>query len=157
MLLPPGVSPPLVSGPSQHVARTEMQASRLHRDIFQTKGEVISHGATNVARAASVLEESLMSKRSAQMKRRQRAAAGPSRGQSSLAEQIQSVAPKLTPFQAGRVRPTTQKSYIQAVQLLLVYMVVRTLPTYPAEVWDQILPEYLEFLYDKGIHRSTGT
>jgi len=64
--------------------------------------------------------------------------------------------PWLTRLAAFKVRPTTQQHYLKALRGLAAFMLVSVLPCLPAEEWDPILSDYLEWMYDAGRHLATA-
>ena len=66
------------------------------------------------------------------------------------------ILPHLTRLAADRVRPTTQRMYLAALQRLCAWLFVRCLPLWTAELWDDTLVEFLEHLYDINAGYSVG-
>lgn len=66
------------------------------------------------------------------------------------------VQPNLTALQCDRIKPPTQLLYLRCLHLLLAFLRMALLPTYSSDVGDQLLPEFLEYAFDVGIHRTTA-
>ena len=94
--------------------------------------------------------------RSARQKRRQQKQIKPLVGNRTPLQLVRVIQPKITALQADRIKPPTQLLYLRSLHLLLAFLRMASLPTYSSDVWDQLLPEFLEYAFDVGVHRTTA-
>ena len=52
--------------------------------------------------------------------------------------------PHLSFLAANSIRPRTQKSYVDCIARLLVWLRLAVMPRWAADVWDPILEEFLD-------------
>jgi integrase len=74
-----------------------------------------------------------------------------------LYEQALELQPKLSRLQAGRIKPSTQVLYLEAVRSLLTYLLLRTVPSWDPETWGDIMVDFVESRYEKGQHFSVAS
>jgi len=67
------------------------------------------------------------------------------------------LAPELTKLMMHRVRPSTQEAYTVVLLMLAGWLRVRILPAWSAEIWDTVLCEFFEHLFDLGHNLSTAS
>ena len=55
-----------------------------------------------------------------------------------------------------KVKPTTQSLYVGVLRLLAAWLGVSVLPDWTAPHWDEVLENFLVWLYDRGYPQATG-
>ena len=74
-----------------------------------------------------------------------------------LHHRIAEVRPGLSYLQVNKIKPTTQKKYLVAVELLLARLMLASLPKLTGRTWDSLLQEHLEYLFDHGHNKTDAS
>ena len=74
-----------------------------------------------------------------------------------LAQRIRTLRPEVTFLQLSRLRPATQSKYAGALERVLAWWRMRSLPDWAAGMWDAALQDYLEELYEQGANRGEAS
>jgi len=66
----------------------------------------------------------------------------------------QRILPTFTYLQFARIKQMTQANYLGALISMLTYFCLCSLPQWSSDNWDQMMVEYLEYLYSQGMAKS---
>ena len=66
------------------------------------------------------------------------------------------LAPALSLLAMRKVRPTTQSLYVGVLRLLAAWLGVAVLPNWTTQHWDEVLENFLVWLYDRDYPQSTA-